>query len=485
MAQQQTQHNEEELKILNIVLQDSSDEEQHEEHGNNKYIKKKHTGSGGIARYMIIAIACLLGFVAIIFILPSDISNSKKKSTIRHAIKPTADKDERTTASIISLEHAQDDEEESKIYSIGTNYLDDAKKIVINAEEEALSNSNEYISDILKDVEVTIKKAIEQLLLEKRHGYSSDEVTDVENEIFNKLEMKVHQQLKSTSTSITKDAEQDMDTIFENDVLAKVDLNDIEKDVDAMREYFVDEAQKEVDYVAQDIKKNIREIVEGVEKEVIAAKLDIDADGEDLENAELEAQVSDVMKDIDNIEKKDFSNIETNLSKKIKKTNDSMKLVLRDFLINEKGLSVTEVDKIEEEISKRIEQEVTKNIEDRTESLEEQVDQAMHIELDGLIEEDKYILDRAKKLGLVTSNNGVNGDKGNMNKDVDLIERDISGVRDNFDEYLEDLSKQITSELKNSMPGILENVEKKVLEEKGVKVTQNEMDYLIKEEEKN
>merc|ERR1712194_148986 len=149
------------------------------------------------------------------------------------------------------------------------------------------------------------------------------------------------------------------------------------------------------------------------------------------------------------------------------------------------GLSVTEVDKIEEEISKRIEQEVTKNIEDRTEYLEEQVDQAMHIELDGLIEEDKYILDRAKKLGLVSSNNGVNGDEGNMNKDVDLIERDISGVRDNFDEYLEDLSKQITSELKNSVPGILENVEKKVLEEKGVKVTQNEMDYLIKEEEKN
>merc|ERR1712176_941907 len=322
----------------------------------------------------------------------------------------------------------------------------------------------------------SLKKALEQFL-EKRRGYSPDKVKEVEEEVVKKLEAEVHNRLELEASLIAEDAEQDMDTVFENDVLAKVDAKGIKTDVNAMREYFVEEAQREVDYVAKHIKDNIRGIAEEVEKEVIEETLNLDTNNNELEDAELQVKVSEVMGDINKNEKTELSKMEGAVSKNVKELNDNVKSALRQFL-EKKGLASSQIEKIENEVSKRLEKEANKQVKDKEDAVEQEVNQAMHIELDGLIEEDKFIIDRAKQLGLSSPKIGYSA----KSKDIDLIEHDISEVKESFDDYMKDITGQITKDLQNSINGVVAKIERDVLKEKGVKVSDDEMKELLEKE---
>merc|ERR1712232_1116689 len=192
------------------------------------------------------------------------------------------------------------------------------------------------------------------------------------------------------------------------------------------------EAQREVDFVAKHIKENIRDIAEEVEKEVISEKLNVETSSSDLEDAELQVKVSGVMSDINDNEKKEISKMEVDVTKDVKELNSNVKDALRQFLVT-KGMSDSQIEKINVEVSKRLEKEANKQVKDKEEAVEQEVNQAMHIELDGLIEEDKFIIDRAKQLGLSPPKSGYTD-----SKDVELIENDITEVKQSFDDYLKD-----------------------------------------------
>jgi len=290
-----------------------------------------------------------------------------------------------------------------------------------------------------------------------------------------RLQTEVHKRLEGEAELIAEDAEQDMDTVFENDVLAKVDAKAIETDVNTMREYFVEEAQREVDYVANNIKNNLRSIAEEVEKEVISDKLDMKTNSDELEQAELQVKVSEVLSDVNNSEKKEFSKMEDDVSEQRREIERKVKDFLAGFLTKQKGLSNSQAENIEEEVSERLKKETNKQVKEKAEAIEHEVNQAMHIELDGLVEEDKFIIDRAKELGLVAPSSGYN-----TKKDVDIIENDISDVKKNFDEYMKDITSTMTKDLKSSIVGMVEKIGKEVLKEKGVKLSQTESDELQK-----
>jgi len=433
-------------------------------------------------RYLVIALACLFGFGLILFSAPSESMSEMSASTsVRRTVKPPPQaKVKRETEKEVEVEEEEDDDvvdEEVRKESLteAASSLKDAKMDIEEAEEEAVAKSEAVLKETLTNVEASLKKALEQFL-EKRRGYSPDTVKEVEDEVVKKLEAEVHNRLESEASLIAEDAEQDMDTVFENDVLAKVDEQGIKTDVNAMREYFVEEAQREVDYVAKHIKDNIRGIAEEVEKEVIEEKLNIDTTNNELEDAELQVKVSEVMGDINKNEKKELSKMEGDVSKNVKKLNDNVKSALRQFL-TKKGLSTSQIEKIEKEVSKRLEKEANKQVKDKEDAVEQEVNQAMHIELDGLIEEDKFIIDRAKQLGLSSPKSGYTD-----SKDVELIENDITEVKQSFDDYLKDITSQITKDLQESIQGVVAKVEKEVLLEKGVKVSKKEYDDLLEKE---
>jgi len=373
-------------------------------------------------------------------------------------------------------EEKEDEETRREQLKVAQTSLRDAKWDIEDAEEAAVSKSEESLKETLESVESTVKQALEQLL-SKRRGYSDEQVKEIEEEVVTKLENEVHNRLENEASLIAEDAEQDMDTVFENDVLAKVDSKGIETDVNAMREYFVEEAQREVDFVAKHIKENIRDIAEEVEKEVISQKLNIDTSSSDLEDAELQVKVSDVMSEINVNEKKEISKMEVDVTKDVKELNKNVKDALRQFLVT-KDISESHIDKIEREVSKRLEKEANQQVKDKEEAVEQEVNQAMHIELDGLIEEDKFIIDRAKQLGLSSPKIGYSA----KSKDIDLIEHDISEVKESFDDYMKDITVQITKDLQNSIKGVVANIERDVLKEKGVKVSDDEMKELLEKE---
>jgi len=442
--------------------------------------EKQRRNSSGFMRYLIIALTCLIGFGLILFSAPTAKMNEiDASSSIRQAAKPASEPKIQTESAIakeVVMKAKNDEERRKKTLKKAASSLEDAKMDIEEAEEEAVAKSEEVLKDTLQGVEASLKMALEQLL-QKRRGYSPEKVKEIEDEVIKKLEAEVHERLESEASLIADDAEQDMDTVFENDVLAKVDSKGIETDVNAMREYFVEEAQREIDYVAKHIKDNIRDIAEEVEKEVILDKLNLETTSTELEDAELQVKVTEVMSDITKNEQHELSKMEGTVSKNVKELNDGVKSALTQFLQN-KGLSSSQIEKIENEVSKRLEKEANKQVQEKEDAVEEEVNQAMHIELDGLIEEDKFIIDRAKQLGLNSPKAGYTS-----SKDVELIENDITEVKQSFDEYMKDITSQITEDLQISIQQVVAKVEKEVLKEKGVDVTKQEMDDLLEKEQ--
>lgn len=446
--------------------------------------RKRPNPNNNFVRYLMIAFTCLVGFSAILFLKPSDVSSIETTSTVRRSksvAKPPLPEGELKRsikkAKTKAATKVEDEEEETKKeLSKAMITLKDAKMEIEEAEEEAVSKSEEALKGSMEGLESNVKKALVQLL-QKRKGYSPEKVKEIENEVVKRLESKVHEKLESEAELIAEDAEQDMDTVFENDVLSKVDAKGIETDVNAMREYFVEEAQREVDYVAKHIKDNMRDIAEEVEKDVISEKLNIEATNEELEDAELQVKVSDVITDISKNEQVELNKMGDDVSDKVKEVEKKVKAILTEFLSKQKGLSSSEAENIESEVEKRLEKEAKKQVKDKSNAIEEEVNQAVHIELDGIVEEDKFIIDRAKQLGLTAGS--TNFKKG---KDVDLIEGDIAGVKQSFDDYMKDITASITKDLKRSIADMVEKIEKDVLEEKGVKVSSTEMSDLVARE---
>lgn len=451
-------------------------------------------------RYFIIAITCLVGLGLILFSSPSDPMPSDASSSVRGSV-PSSSMEKETKDALREViksavaetiaknppsekvevpdtkkEEEEDEEARREKLKVAQSSLRDAKWDIEDAEEAAVEKSEESLKETLQGVESSIKQALEQLL-SKRRGYSDEQVKEIEDEVVKKLENEVHDRLENEASLIAEDAEQDMDTVFENDVLAKVDAKGIETDVNAMREYFVEEAQREVDFVAKHIKENIRDIAEEVEKEVISEKLNVETSSSDLEDAELQVKVSGVMSDINDNEKKEISKMEVDVTKDVKELNSNVKDALRQFLVT-KGMSDSQIEKINVEVSKRLEKEANKQVKDKEEAVEQEVNQAMHIELDGLIEEDKFIIDRAKQLGLSSPKTGYSS----KSKDIDLIENDISEVKESFDDYMKDITSQITKDLQTSIKSVVAKIEADVLKEKGVKVSDDEMKELLEKE---
>jgi len=482
--------------------------------------QKERRRNPATTRQIIIAVTCLIGLAMILFSSPSESMSSLEKSNsvrtstqsqsasstkketsdaLKEVIKTavaetiaanpptkkttktetTVEKEKISEKETDSAKEEDDEEDRRESLKVAQSSLRDAKWDIEEAEAQAVTKSEEALQDTLQGVEKSIKEALDQLLM-KRRGYSSDQVKEIEEEVVKKLENEVHDRLENEAALIAEDAEQDMDTVFENDVLAKVDSKGIETDVNAMREYFVEEAQREVDFVAKHIKENIRDIAEEVEKEVISEKLSVDTSSSDLEDAELQVKVTGVMDEINDNEKKEISKMELDVTKDVKEMNTNVKEALRPFL-EKKGLSASQIEKIQLDVSKRLEKEANKQVKEKEDAVQQEVNQAMHIELDGLIEEDKFIIDRAKQLGLSSPKTGYS----TKSKDVDLIEKDITEVKESFDDYMKDITSQITKDLQHSIQEVVAKIEADVLKEKGVTVSKDEMDELLEKEKIN
>jgi len=323
----------------------------------------------------------------------------------------------------------------------------------------------------LSNVEVTLKKTLSQLL-EKQNGYSTEEAEKVKEEVVERLEGDVIDRIEYEANSIKEDAKEDMETVFENDLGSNVDVERIESDVNVMRDYFIDGTKRNIKRAGKSLQSQIREITTEIEKEVISETLGEKFTDNDLEESELKVKVTGAVDSINENERLELIKLQDDISGKTSEVRDKVKNVLRDFLENEKGLVSDEITSIEEEVSDQIENKVYVNVKDKSEEIKQEVQESATVELGNLIDEDKFVLDRAKKLGFTTGSDS----------DVDLIEKDLKSVKKDFDGYVQDLTSFIEDEITTSMKEIVKNVEKDVLDKKGITVTDAELDKLVAKE---
>jgi len=425
---------------------------------------KKSLWSNSFARTLVTCFLCLIGIVILKFAPYADHSN--KGTTIRGSVQENLDEKK----VISNKENSSQQKGIDSLLEVEAK-LENAEDEVEEAETQALENAEKNLKEVLSNVEVTLKKTLSQLL-EKQNGYSTEEAKKVEEEVVERLEGDVIDRLEYEADSIKEDAMEDMETVFENDLSSNVDVERIESDVNVMRDYFVDGTKRNIERAGKSLESQIREITTEIEKEVISEKLGEEFTSNDLEESELKVKVTSAVDSINESERLELIKLQDDISGKTSEVRDKVKNVLRDFLQNEKGLGSDETASIEEEVFDRLEQEVYTNVKDKTEEIKQEVQESATVELDNLIDEDKFVLDRAKKLGFTTGSDS----------DVDLIEKDLKSVKKDFDGYVKDLTSFIEDEITTSMKDIVKNVEKDVLDKKGVIVTDAELDNLVARE---
>jgi len=425
---------------------------------------KKSLWSNGFARTLVTCFLCLIGIVILKFAPSADHSN--KGTTIRGSVQENLDEKK----VISNKENSSQQKGIDSLLEVEAK-LENAEDEVEEAEEQALENAEKNLKEVLSNVEVTLKKTLSQLL-EKQNGYSTEEAKKVEEEVIERLEGDVIDRLEYEADSIKEDAKEDMETVFENDLSSNVDVERIESDVNVMRDYFIDGTKRNIERAGKSLQSQIREITTEIEKEVISEKLGEQFTNNDLEESELKVKVTGAVDSINENERLELIKLQDDISGKTSEVLDKVKNVLRDFLQNQKGLGSDETSSIEEEVSDRLENEVYTNVKDKTEEIKQEVQESATVELDNLIDEDKFVLDRAKKLGFTTGSDS----------DVDLIEKDLKTVKKDFDGYVKDLTSFIEDEITTSIKDIVKNVEKDVLDKKGVIVTDAELDNLVAKE---
>jgi len=349
------------------------------------------------------------------------------------------------------------------------SFIADAKNEISESEEEALAKTEEDLSETLSEVEKTLKKALEHLL--SRNGYSSKQEKEVEDQVIKKLESKVKEFIESEVSVINEDAMEDIDETLKIDMNVGLDVDEIQYDVVALRDYLTKGAQNEVDYAGKIIRDNIRGIVESIEKEVISDKLGIEVTEDELEDSELHSKVITAAEELAKKEDIELKKSKDEMSVDFQKTNDQIKVILEDSLVK-KGLALSEVKYISKEVSDRLKEILEKNFKYFAEDVKDEVDEVAQLELDNIIQEDKMVIEKAKELGMQANYN-------EDNSEVDVISEDIKDLSKDLDEYLKETVTLAMKDLKSRLINIVGQIEEEVLEENGVKMTESELQDLV------
>merc|ERR1712157_110926 len=193
---------------------------------------------------------------------------------------------------------------------------------------------------------------------------------------------------------------------------------------------------------------------------------------DELEAAEIDVAIKDAVSDMHKKEETEMNKVENEMNYQISIISDNIKKVVEGYL-QQKGLQSSDVTKLGDEIAVRLREQTGQTLKEKTKDAEEQMD-GVEDELRDIVDEDKYIIERAKLLGL--THNQYN------KKEVDVIEDDIESTKKGFDEYLNDVTTNIEQELNNSLTKVIEKIEKDVFQEKGIKLSDTELKDLVEKE---
>merc|ERR1712174_157564 len=150
---------------------------------------------------------------------------------------------------------------------------------------------------------------------------------------------------------------------------------------------------------------------------------------------------------------------------------------LQEFLIGKKGVSKEDMEEIKEKIHYQLQDQIDFALSDEALTLEDIVDEKL-IELDDAADEDRLIVERAKMLGMVESDE-------KKSDNVDFIEKDLDGRTEEFVLSIKNSIEQMKNDLVVSLASLTEDIERRIFKEVGVDLSEDEIESLLEKEMNN
>ena len=343
-----------------------------------------------------------------------------------------------------------------------------------NAVKDEFLVTMDWMHDAIAGTKTSIHRSMDHFL--KEYGnYTLDEVEEIDNEVANEVEEKLEADLMELVNKAVTDANEDLQALVASEIDEKYNSEEIEKDVDTIRSYFVERLKAEVDSLEGDMEDKIHGISQEVEKKVLKEKVGLEESTKELDDREIKSMVEEKEDEIFQsandkavILTKDINAAEHNLEGGIRDA-------LTKFLIEKKKVSTSEAMEIEQSV----EQEVSNNARDilskEIESLEDDANDEAD-EVRDVANEDLSVIESAKKLGLAAD------EKSNS---ASIVESSLNTLKSELENSFNDLIQSSKTRVIERMKESTKDIESNILKEKGIDISDEELEELVANEIKS
>jgi len=380
---------------------------------------------------------------------------------------------------IPEIKNGQYDDEISP--KLDTNKIDSslekAKRLISEAAHSEYEEANEILQNSITNIKQNMKKSLDRML-KMYLGISEEDAKSIEDEVYQRLQSSIQNTFEEEVESYLQSAEWNLEATVQSEKDEKtLDQNDIEKDLNWESVYFVDYLKNKVDDLEKDLQGSIHERIKSIEKQVIKSKVGKEVSDYQLEKSEIETHVSDLQETIYQSANKEESSMYKQVSEIENKWEEKITSVLEEFLIGKKGVSKEDMEEIKEKIHYQLQDQIDFALSDETLMLEDIVDEKL-IELDDAADEDRLIVERAKMLGMVESDE-------KKSDNVDFIEKDLDGRTEEFVLSIKNSIEQMKNDLVVSLASLTEDIERRIFKEVGVDLSEDEIESLLEKEMNN
>jgi len=358
--------------------------------------------------------------------------------------------------------------------------VEDMKHNMVEAEREEIEKEKELIlNEPLKMAEEDIEEVLENILQKKGAFVPMEGVEDMANEVKEKLESSVNEELIERSSQILQDKESELEVVAQDDRNIFKSTEGFANDLGTMEKVLQKDMNNEIDEVAEDIKNHISEMTETIEQEVLKERIGIEVDSKELKQEQEEAEQSQLNEVIQNIPEEYTESLEVlstvnqameeiqrakenlaedqrdKLDQYVSMLEDQTKEAVENVLSQEqKSLAGITVDHVVEKVNTKLEEAAINEINEQTEQIVREKKEALAEEIN---DEEQFMADQK-----------------------DLVQEIAKEKQRTIEEMSHEI-KDSTEAIKEMLLKKRAELEQEVLEEVGVEVDEEEVEEINKE----
>lgn len=321
------------------------------------------------------------------------------------------------------------------------------------ADEESIVTTS-WLHNAVLEAQTSIHRTLDNIL--RNNDISESELQNFDEKVSNEVEKELQSELKLLVNNVVTKVQSNLNELQQN---INADPNEV--NIQALRSAFLNEMKSEIDDLEKQVEGKIHTVTKKVESKLLK-EINIDEDEEDLELEEIDSVIEEEEEDIMQAANQQVSTLQDEIQHAEKNLESNIKKSLREFLTKKK-MSKSDVLSIEHEVISLLEDRMQNVIQDEFTTLEEVVNE----ELD----------DIEDALGGEVAEESEEGTTV-----ADIVEKKYDVLKSGLTQSFKDLTAGAKGDLLDSLRDITKDVEKKVFENKGVDVSEDEFTSLVEKE---